>query len=239
MHVRPALSSASVLCLTLSLTLAACTSTPDPTESPDPESPDPEVTATVTPGPEDDPSPSATPPTSPTPPAPTGPVASPDPVPLPDPEPPAEESPFPADRSVDTAEPSGRVALSPTDLRFGVHEGYDRVVLDLAGEGSPGWRAEYVDDPTQMAAGGPVYLPGEAYLLLLVEGVIYPTEPGAVEFEGPRSILPQSAGVVQEVRYGAMFEGQLEIWVGLSSEQPFRVFRLEDPTRVVLDMHHP
>jgi hypothetical protein len=237
MRTRPAAAGAAALGLALSLGVTACTGgTSDPNGTPGPD-----ATATVTPGPEEseDPGPSASPPASPTPSAPTGPVASPDPSPLPDPEPPEEESPFPADRSVDTAETSGTPSLSPTDLRFGVHEGYDRIVLDLAGEGLPGWRAEYVEDPTQMAAGEPVYLPGEAYLLVLVEGVVYPTEPGAEPFTGPRSILPRSAGVVEEVRYGAMFEGLLEIWVGLSSDQPFRVFRLEEPTRVVIDIHHP
>ncbi|WNB84571.1 hypothetical protein [Cellulomonas sp. ATA003] len=150
-----------------------------------------------------------------------------------------EEAPFTADRLPDTAQVTDGARLSPVDLRFAVHEGFDRVVLDLEGQGLPGWRGEYVDNPTQQAAGEPVYLLGDDYLLILVRGVRYPTEPGAQPFAGPRTITPTAAGVVRDVRYGAMVEGQLEIWVGLSSDQPFRVFRLEDPTRVVIDMQHP
>lgn len=160
-------------------------------------------------------------------------------APLPDDGPPADAAPFVADRELDTATASADAHLSPVDLRFGVHDDFDRIVLDLAGEGAPGWRGEYVEDPTQHAAGEPVYLLGDDYLLIIVNGVVYPTEEGAKPFEGPRRITPQTGGVVKEVRYGAEFEGQVEIWVGLTSDEPFRVFRLEDPTRVVIDVQHP
>lgn len=153
-------------------------------------------------------------------------------------EPTAQEAPFPADRLPDTAEPAEGSLLSPVDLRFGAHEGYDRLVLDLVGPGEPGWLAEYVEDPTQQASGGPVHLEGDAYLRVLVEGVVYPTEQGAQPFHGPRSFTP-AGGVVRDVRVGSLFEGQQEIFVGLESAQPFRVFRLADPTRVVIDVHHP
>lgn len=160
-------------------------------------------------------------------------------TPLPDEDPPPAAAPFPADREPDTAQASTNARLSPVDLRLGVHDGYDRVVVDLTGPGTPGWRAEYVDDPTQVAAGEPVYLLGDAYLMVLVGGVVYPTEEGAQPFEGPRTIKPSAAGVIKEVRYGSEFEGQVEIWIGLTSEEPFRVFLLEDPTRVVIDVQHP
>jgi hypothetical protein len=160
-------------------------------------------------------------------------------VPLPDDDPPADTAPFVADREPDTATASADARLSPVDLRFGVHDDFDRIVLDLAGAGTPGWLGRYVEDPTQVAQEEPVYLLGDDYLLILVSGVVYPTEDGAQPFEGPRRITPQTGGVVEEVRFGAMFEGQVEIWVGLTSDEPFRVFRLEDPTRVVIDVQHP
>jgi hypothetical protein len=160
-------------------------------------------------------------------------------TPLPDADPPAEAAPFPADRELDTAQASADARLSPVDLRFGVHDGFDRVVVDLAGAGTPGWLGQYVEDPTQQAAGEPVYVLGDAYLQILVRGVVYPTEAGAQPFEGPRTITPASGGVIKEVRYGSEFEGQVEIWIGLTSDQPFRVFSLTDPTRVVIDAQHP
>jgi hypothetical protein len=195
---------------------------------------DPQVTVTATVAP-----PSETPQASPSPTATPTPTPSAPETPLPDADPPADSAPFPADREPDTADASANALLSPINLRFGVHDGYDRIVLDLAGEGKPGWLGRYVEDPTQVAAGEPVYLLGNDYLLILVNGVVYPTEDFAQPFEGPRTITPQTGGVVKEVRYGSVFEGQVEIWVGLASDEPFRVFRLEDPTRVVIDIQHP
>ena len=121
-------------------------------------------------------------------------------------EPEGDDAPFPANRQPDAADASGDARLSPVDLRFGVHDGYDRVVLDLVGEGAPGWRGEYVDDPTRQAVGEPVYLDGDAYLVVLVRGLVYPTEPGAAPYEGPRRITPVAGGVVVDVVYGSLFE---------------------------------
>jgi len=160
-------------------------------------------------------------------------------APLPDDGPPADTAPFVADREPDTATASVDARLSPVDLRFGVHDDFDRIVLDLAGAGTPGWLGRYVEDPTGVAQGEPVYLLGDDYLLILVNGVVYPTEDGAQPFVGARSFAPETGGVVKDVRYGSVFEGQAEIWVGLSSDEPFRVFSLEDPTRVVIDIQHP
>ncbi|WP_144276394.1 hypothetical protein [Demequina sp. NBRC 110053] len=156
-----------------------------------------------------------------------------------DEEPPEDEAPFPADRADDTADASADARLSPTNLRFGYHEDYDRIVLDLAGPGEPGWRAGYVDEPALAGSGQPVDLDGDAFLRIAVDGVVHPTEDGAQEYQGPDRIDPDPAGIVEEVVYGSVFEGETEVFVGLSSDQPFRVFRLEDPTRVVIDVQHP
>lgn len=152
---------------------------------------------------------------------------------------PADSAPFVADLNPDTADPSAGALLSPVNIRFGAHDGYDRLVLDLVGTGTPGWLSEYVDDPTFEGSGGPVELAGDAYLVTHVRGLTYPTEPGASPYVGSTRFSPASAGVIEEVVVGAVFEGQADIYVGLSSAQPFRVFLLEDPTRVVIDVQHP
>lgn len=84
-----------------------------------------------------------------------------------------------------------------------------------------------------------MYLDGDAYLVVLVRGLVYPTEPGAAPYEGPRRITPVAGGVAVDVVYGSLFEGQQEVFVGLASDEPFRVFALEDPPRVVIDVQHP
>lgn len=179
----------------------------------------------------------ATPTASPSP-SPTG-APSPSPSPeRPDEQPEQDEAPFPADRRPDTAEHTGE-RLSPVDLRFGVHDGYDRVVLDLAGDGLPGWHAEYVDVPRNQGRGDRADVEGEAYLEVMVRGAQYPTEPGAEPYRGPDTLTPGASGVVVEVQKGPLYEGYQQLFVGVRSEQPFRVFRLADQPRVVIDVQHP
>jgi len=206
------------------LTVGCSGSDPTPTATPTAT-----AVATLSPTPTDT-SPSATPQTETPVPSAEPPLTDDDPV---------DPVPFPADLAPDTADASAGALLSPVNLRFGVQEGFDRVVLDLEGTGQPGWFSRYVDEPTADGSGAPVELAGEAYLQTAVKGVIYPTEAGAKEFVGPQRFQPDSAGVVEEVVYGSVFEGQVDVFIGLSSKQPFRVFLLENPTRIVIDIYHP
>ncbi len=196
---------------------------------------DTEPTATVTATSADTPnptavSPSATLPTETAVPSPEPPLTADDPV---------DAAPFPVDLAPDTADASAGAFLSPVNVRFGVHDGYDRIVLDLEGSGQPGWLSEYVDNPRAEGSGATVSLEGTADLQTTVKGVVYPTETGAQDYVGPMRFQPTTAGVVEEVVYGPVFEGKAEVYIGLSSKQPFRVFLLEDPTRVVIDIYHP
>jgi hypothetical protein len=201
--------------------LAGCSGEPD-------DPPTVTVTATVSP-PDEEPGTETAEPTEPT---------AEDEGPLPDVAP-DDDAPFVANTEPDTSAPSSGALLSATNLRFGVHEGYDRLVLDLSGDGDPGWRAEYVDTPTGQASGEPVDIDGNAFLAIHIQGMIYPGEPGSVPYTGPDTITPTSGGVIRQVVVGSVFEGTQEIFVGLESEEPFRVYLLADPTRIVLDVQHP
>ncbi|HYG66945.1 MAG TPA: hypothetical protein VD838_04775, partial [Anaeromyxobacteraceae bacterium] len=212
-------AAASAVVTLAALTLAACT---DDAPTPPPET----VTVTATPDAPGSPVPT-----------PSG-TATPSASPLPEPEPEEDEAPFTADRSPDVGEATGDL-VAVTDLRFGVHEGYDRIVLDVEGDGTPGWHVEYGDEPRGQASGEPVDVTGDAFLEIVVTPVLMPTEEGIPPYEGPERILPQGAGVVREVRWVSLFEARLQVVVGLASEEPFRAFLLEDPTRLVVDVQHP
>ena len=151
----------------------------------------------------------------------------------------APEAPFPADRSRDTATHDGG-RLSVVDLRFGRHAGYDRVVVELAGDGRPGWFAQYRDVPRHQGRGNRVDIAGRTVLEVSVTGVRYPNERGAEPYEGPQALRPRHAGVVEEVLRGSVYEGHQQVFIGIdAAEQPFRVFRIPDPPRVVVDIQHP
>lgn len=143
--------------------------------------------------------------------------------------------PFPADTSPDTAEPSAPAGLTVTDVRIGRHEGFDRVVLELGGAGTPGWDVEYVDAATAEGSGKPIDLAGPAYLRVLLTGTSYPYETGLTEVpRGP--VATAGATVVSGAFYDATFEGQSLAYVGTRTQKPFRVYALSNPTRVVVEV---
>ncbi|KGM08354.1 AMIN-like domain-containing (lipo)protein [Cellulomonas bogoriensis] len=136
-----------------------------------------------------------------------------------------------------TQDPDGQ-RLSPVDVRFAHRDGFDRVVMDLVGDGDPGWFVEY-GEPLHQGSGNEVEIDGEAFLRVSVTGVQYPTEEGAEEYGGSDRITPDPAGVVREIVVGTIFEGHQEMFIGLDAEHPYRVFRLQDPPRVVVDVQYP
>lgn len=146
--------------------------------------------------------------------------------------------PFAADAAPDE-QPSSGGPLSVTAVRVARQDGYDRVVFELDGRnaGQPGWRVEYVDDPRRDGSGDPVDVEGEATLVVRIDGVGYPFDTG-VEEEPTAPVVPGDVEVVREVEVGSVFEGVFEGYVGTSREAPFRVFRLADPARVVIDLLH-
>lgn len=208
------------------LSLAACTSDPQPTVVTETASPPTQASAAAS---ADATATASAEPSQPAPAAET-PLAE---------DAPAAAAPFPADTLPDTETASADAFLSPVTMRFGAHQGYDRIVIDLEGTGTPGWDARYVDTPVAEGSGEPVTLAGDADLQVDVTGVVYPTEPGAHAYVGPANFTPTSGGVVEEVRFGGIFEGRATVFVGLESEQPFRVFLLTGPLRIVVDVQTP
>jgi hypothetical protein len=127
--------------------------------------------------------------------------------------------------------------LTLVGVRTAAHDGYDRVVLELAGTGAVGWRVAYDAHPQRQGSGDAVVLAGAATLSVLLDGVGYPQDTGVREYSGPRRIAP-SLPSVRELQVGGVFEGQLDAFVGVAAQRPFRVYRLAAPQRVVIDVRH-
>ena len=145
---------------------------------------------------------------------------------------------FRAGTGTDTEEPTGG-PLSVVAVRVANQDGYDRVVFELDGDvaGEPGWRVEYTDDPAQQGSGEAVEVGGSAALAVFITGVGYPMDTGAAEVTDDPA-LPSDLTVIEDVVLGATFEGQYEAFIGTAREAPFRVFRLSDPARVVIDVQN-
>jgi hypothetical protein len=147
--------------------------------------------------------------------------------------------PFPANVEPDVGEASTDSFVTVTGIRTGLHDGYDRVVLEVEGTGTPGWDVRYVPEAAGQGSGDTVDVEGGAILQVTITGVGYPTETGIEEYDGSAPLPGQGTEVVTEVVWDSTFEGTSVAFVGTSEETPFRVYLLEDPTRVVLDVVHP
>ncbi|MGY1695062.1 hypothetical protein ACI780_09115 [Geodermatophilus sp. SYSU D00814] len=147
--------------------------------------------------------------------------------------------PFPADASPDTAEASADARVTVTDVRTGRHEGFDRVVLEVGGTGTPGWDVRYVDAAASQGSGEPVEVAGAAVLQVTVTGAGYPFDTGVEEFAGPDPLPGQGTANVTEVVFDATFEGTTVAFVGTRARAPFRVYLLQDPARVVVEVADP
>jgi hypothetical protein len=143
--------------------------------------------------------------------------------------------PFPANSDPDTADPSSGAAVTVSDIRVGRQDGFDRVVFEVGGTGTPGWDVRYVDAASSQGSGEAVDVAGDAVLQVTLSGVGYPYDTGVEEFaSGPLSAA--GTEVVTEVVYDATFEGTSVAFVGTTGRAPFRVYLLEGPTRVVLEV---
>ncbi|WP_157612415.1 AMIN-like domain-containing (lipo)protein [Ruania albidiflava] len=144
--------------------------------------------------------------------------------------------PFPEHAQPVQSEASTGAELLLVDLTSGEHESYDRVVLTFKGDGTPGWRVGYEDNPAEDGSGRPIDTEGDASLVAQVSGLVLPTEgDGQVPPGTTMTDLPE----IEEMYLAGWFEGQAQLVLGIdSAEAPFRVFALTDPTRLVIDVQH-
>ncbi|HSP61299.1 MAG TPA: hypothetical protein VLO09_09585 [Ornithinimicrobium sp.] len=241
------------------------TGDPEPTGDPGEAAPDPDAPdgtaaedpgeAVPVPGPQEPPvavPPPAPSPTGPTDPADSGadpaePGADPEDPPAPpsppstDPPPPADDPVYASPTEVSLGQPwpdgSGQL-LAPT-VRAGLNDGFDRVVVDLTGTGVPGWRAAYPEVAVRDGSGLPAGVAGDSVLEVVLSGMAYP-EPGDPVYDaGDAGLDTHTLDGVVEVLRTTPFEGHLQLFVGVAGEpRPYRVFLLQDPLRLVVDVQH-
>ncbi|MCH8570513.1 AMIN domain-containing protein [Nesterenkonia sp. AY15] len=123
------------------------------------------------------------------------------------------------------------------EIRSGVHEGYDRVVFEYSGDGTPSWRGEYTDAAAELGRGEPIEVAGEHILEINVNGPSWAPE------DEPEDELPAQeyyerdrGGAFEEIFIQGPFEAHSQYLIGLDQERPFQMQLLEEPTRLVVDI---
>lgn len=113
---------------------------------------------------------------------------------------------------------------------------FDRAVFEFE-EGTPGVHVEYVDRPVRTCGSGEALYPeGDGYLEIRLDGARAHTEAGepTVTHDRQRVGLPNLLETVPTCD----FEGTVTWVLGVASPEPYRVLRLDDPARVVVDVQH-
>ena len=141
-----------------------------------------------------------------------------------------------ANLEMKTLRPPVPSELVLTDVRVGKHDGFDRVVFEFTGNGSPGWFIDYTDSPAQQGSGNPISYQGATALDVSIDGTAYPFQ---LEMEDPNiGTVPGAGGVVTQVLSGGTFEARSQFVIGLDGRHPYSVQVLNEPTRLVIDVLH-
>ncbi|WP_018023374.1 AMIN-like domain-containing (lipo)protein [Corynebacterium ulceribovis] len=126
--------------------------------------------------------------------------------------------------------------LAVSDVRLGAHKGFDRIAIELAGEGTPGYKVYYSKDAMQQGSGNPIAIDGDTILAIDLDGTTYPFEVG-IEEPSMKPLRNDKTAKVAEVVNAGTFEGRTQLFIGINGEKrPFTVTQLSDPTRVVIDI---
>ena len=146
---------------------------------------------------------------------------------------------FQANTDPDTADATSDASVTVRDIRLGRQDGFDRVVFEVGGTGAPGWDVRYVDTASSQGSGEAVDVPGHAILQVSLTGAGYPYDTGVTEYSAAGPLTAGGTKSVTEVVFDATFEGTTTAFVGTEAKAPFRVYLLQNPTRVVVDVADP
>ncbi|MGW2515739.1 AMIN-like domain-containing (lipo)protein [Streptomyces sp. NPDC001617] len=160
---------------------------------------------------------------------------------------------LPADAAQATACPTGwgsnaktktaSTTTSVRNVRTGRHTCYDRMVIDIPGAGRShlGYSVRYVGHLYQDGSGRLIPVGGGAVLEVRVTAPSYDSKTG-------KSTYPARAGhplpgvdltgyrTFRDTRFGASFEGDTQLGLGVRARLPFRVLRVDG--QVIVDVAH-
>jgi hypothetical protein len=128
------------------------------------------------------------------------------------------------------------------DVRVGTHPegapGYDRIVFEFQ-EGIPEVELREGEPPfTQDPSGLPMEVDGESFLVLVMHGATGVTPDGEMTYEGETEFSP-GFPTLTELEQAGDFEAVSEWVIGMTTPACHRLFTLDSPSRLVIDLEHP
>lgn len=122
-------------------------------------------------------------------------------------------------------------------IRAAHHPGYDRLVFQFRGGLPARHDVNYVPEVIGDGSGEPVPIVGNAFLHVVFSPAVGHDDAGQGTY-GPTRRTVALPNIIQIVNSGD-FEAVLSFGVGLARREPFRVFTLTRPSRVVIDVRTP
>lgn len=116
----------------------------------------------------------------------------------------------------------------------GCHSGFDRFVVRTR-SARAGYDVRYVNRIVSDGSGAPVSLEGTRRIRVLVRDARGHTEGGTNLLPG--TLTPRCSNL-RQVKNAGDFEGLVTFGLGLRRRTGFRVFRLDSPARIVIDVKH-
>lgn len=137
--------------------------------------------------------------------------------------------------------PNQMSSLVGKDVRTGADPCHERFVIELQPSNSPtsptfpGYWVRYATGPVMLnPKGEEITLDGNAVLLVSMGSWMLNTENAG--YQGPRAVVPTNVSAMREYRLVEDFEGQSTWAIGLDKKRNFRVFVLDGPPRLVVDV---
>lgn len=121
------------------------------------------------------------------------------------------------------------------NLRYAQHPRFDRVVIDIKGR-IPGYRATYHRRFYYDGSGERVPIRGGLQVVLMP--AYAHNNAGESVYRGPKLVRP-GFPALKAIAMTGDFEGHVTFAFGLEPRRtPYRIFRLHDPQRLVIDFRH-
>ncbi|MEU9123122.1 hypothetical protein AB0C96_25205 [Streptomyces sp. NPDC048506] len=138
---------------------------------------------------------------------------------------------------------TGANAKPLRDIRTGRNACYDRIVFDIGGaaDGKVGYHVGYVDAFHQDGSGERIPVKGGAILEIYVTAPSYDPSTGRQTYAGQAGkSLPgvdlKGYRTFKDTKFGASFEGQTQVGLGVRAKLPFRV--QQSGHQLIVDVAH-
>lgn len=125
----------------------------------------------------------------------------------------------------------------PVAMRSAVHDGFERIVIEHAGTGTPSMLVRYTDDPMAPGSGADLGIDQNAVLEVVWSGTSSIDDMDVDELMQVNDpITDLNTTAAQSVVVFPPFEATSNYFIGLDEQRPYAVTILQDPVRLVVDI---